>query len=390
MPLGESREHPWLLDLPSLGPIDLQRFASAEEEGRTEQPTQRRLRESRKQGRVAKSPELAPALTLIVAALFLLFVSKRLYADLKAVVIRVFEQAASSDMTLGNMGSFLAPIGIMLLNYILPLLVLVFVVAAAAELLQVGFVFSFEALKPSFNKISFTWEKFRTRVFLSRQTMVGLFKAFLKLGIISVISWFFIQGSYGDLIRLLDYDLEQSVGFVAMTSFKLIIWTGVLFVILSIMDYFYQRFEFLESQKMTRFELKREIIEDEGNPLYKAHLREMFNEMMQRRRMLDEVPRADVVITNPTHYAVALKYENVSMKAPQVVAKGSDLLALRIKELAFKNDVLIQEDRMLARALFESVEVGQEIPDEMYETVAAVFRVVYEMKNRAAERAEAV
>ena len=379
-----------ILALLPVRPIDLQRFASAADEGRTEQPTQRRLRESRRQGRVAKSPELAPALSLIITALYLLFTGKKLYGDLKAVVVKVFEEAAKGDMTLGNMGPFFAPVGIMLLNYILPLLILVFVVVAAAELLQVGFVFSVEPLKPSFNKISFTWEKFRTRVFLSRQTMVGLLKSFLKLFIIGGITWLFIQGSFGDLIRLLDYDIEKSVVFVAMTSFKLIIWTGVMFVVLSILDYFYQRFEFMESQKMTRFELKREIIEDEGNPLYKARLREMFNEMMQRRKMLDEVPKADVVVTNPTHYAVALKYENVMMKAPQVVAKGSDILALKIKEIAYNSDVLIQEDRMLARALYESVEVGQEIPEEMYEIVAAVFRTVYEMKDRAVSRAAAV
>ena len=372
-----------------LRPIDLQRFASAEDDGRTEQPTQRRLRESRRQGRVAKSPELAPALTLIVTALFLLFTAKRMYSDLKAVVVKVFEQAATGDITLGNMAAFMQPVGVMLMRYVLPMLILVFIVAAGAELLQVGFVFSAEPLKPTFNKISFTWEKFRTRVFLSRQTLVGLVKAFLKLGIISAISWLIIQGSYKDLIRLIDYDVEKSVAFISMLSFRLIIWTGVLFVLLAALDYFYQRFEFLESQKMTRFELKREVIEDEGNPLYKARLREMFNEMLQRRKMLDEVPKADVVVTNPTHYAVALKYESDNMKAPQVVAKGSDRLALKIKEIAYASDVLVQEDRMLARSLFETVEVGQEIPEEMYEIVAAVFRMVYQMKDRA-ERAEAV
>ena len=113
----------------------------------------------------------------------------------------------------------------------------------------------------------------------------------------------------------------------------------------------------------------------------------MFNEMVQKRKMLDEVPKADVVITNPTHYAVALKYESDRMKAPQVVAKGSDMLALKIKEIAFQNDVMIREDRMLARSLFETVEVGQPIPEEMYEVVAAIFRLVYELKDQAAAEA---
>jgi flagellar biosynthetic protein FlhB len=387
---GETADRLLNLELLPVRPVDLQRFASAEQEGRTEKPTQRRLRESRRQGRVAKSPELAPALTMIVTALFLLFVGKRFYADLKVLVVRVFQNAATGDLTLGNMMTFLAPAGLILLNYILPLLILVFVVAAFAEILQVGFVFSLEPLKPTFNKISFTWEKFRTRVFFSRQTMVGLVKSIVKLAIISAIAWVFIQGSYGDLMRMIDYDIERSVGFIAQTSFKLIIWTGVLFVLLAVFDYFYQRFEFIESQKMTRFELKREVIEDEGNPLYKARLRDMFNEMLQRRKMLEEVPKADVVITNPTHYAVALKYESDQMKAPQVVAKGSDMLALKIKEIAFQSDVVIREDRMLARSLFETVEVGQPVPEEMYEVVAAIFRLVYEMKDRAATAAEAV
>lgn len=362
---------------------DLQLFA-AEDEGKTEQPTQRRLREARRQGRVPKTPELAAALTLLTGAIYLAANGKKIYGELQVLMMRLFEAAGQPSFELTSLGSVVGMSGLVLIRTVLPLLVIVFVVAALAEILQVGVHWSAEPLKPSFEKISFTWEKLKKKVLLSRPVAIGLLKSFLKLVIISLITFLTIKSGLGKLMGLIDVTPARSVVFLSLTALKLIVWVAILFIVLSIMDFFYQRFEFMESQKITRGELKRELIEDEGNPIYKRRIMEMYQQNMQRRKMLAEVPKADVVVTNPTHYAVALQYEEGRMEAPKVLAKGDDLLALRIKEIAREHKIPMKEDRGLARALFEQAEIGKTIPYSLYQAVAAVFSYVYELKSKKA------
>jgi flagellar biosynthetic protein FlhB len=357
---------------------------AAEDEGKTEQPTQRRLREARRQGRVPKTPELAAALTLLTGAIYLAANGKKIYGELQVLMMRLFEAAGQPSFELTSLGSVVGMSGLVLIRTVLPLLVIVFVVAALAEILQVGVHWSAEPLKPSFEKISFTWEKLKKKVLLSRPVAIGLLKSFLKLVIISLITFLTIKSGLGKLMGLIDVTPARSVVFLSLTALKLIVWVAILFIVLSIMDFFYQRFEFMESQKITRGELKRELIEDEGNPIYKRRIMEMYQQNMQRRKMLAEVPKADVVVTNPTHYAVALQYEEGRMEAPKVLAKGDDLLALRIKEIAREHKIPMKEDRGLARALFEQAEIGKTIPYSLYQAVAAVFSYVYELKSKKA------
>jgi flagellar biosynthetic protein FlhB len=367
--------------VPLLGSINLQMFA-AEDEGKTEKPTPRRLREARKKGRVAKTPELAPALVLVFGSIFLFFTASKMFADLKVLVQKVFQMSSSYFVDVGNLQTLVNLVALEMIRIMAPLVILVFVVSAAGELVQVGFNFSTEPLKPKFEKISFTWEKLRTKILFSRPMMMNLVKSFLKLAIISVISYAVITGSYGKLVMLVDADLEKSLAFVAMTAFRLIIWVAILFLALSIFDYFYQRFEFTESQKMTKQEVKREMIEEEGNPLYKARRMELYRQLMAQKKMLAEVPKADVVITNPTHYAVALQYDAQRMQAPTCIAKGEDAFALEIKRIALAHGVEVRENRELARKLFDSVEVGTEVPENLWSAVAIILSEVLRLKRQ--------
>ncbi len=378
------REEGW--ELPILPSVDLQMFA-ADDEGKTEKPTHKRLREAKQKGRVAKTPELAPALVLVFGSVFLYFVAKKMFGELSSLVERVFQMSSDYLIEMGNIQTLVSLVGFELVKILLPLMILVFVIAVTGELVQVGFNFSTEPLKPKLNKISFTFEKLRTKILFSRQMFMNLLKSFLKLLIISVISYFVISGNYGKLVMLMDSDLEKSLAFVAMVSFKLIIWVALLFLVLSAFDYFYQKFEFMESQKMTKQEVKREYIEDEGNPLYKAKRMERYRQLLSQKKMLAEVPKADVVITNPTHYAVALQYDPRRMSAPTCIAKGEDLFALEIKKIAIAHGVEIRENRELARRLFADVEVGQEIPLDLWSAVATVLGEIIRMKQQRASMA---
>ena len=364
-------------------PMDLQMFA-AEDEGKSEKPTHRRLREARKKGRVAKTPELSPAMVLVFGSIFLLIVAKQLYGEMRLFMIKIFQLSATYLIDVGNYTTLFTMIGLELVKMIVPMLLLVFVISAAGELIQVGFNFSAEPLKPEFNKISFTWEKFKNKMFFSRQMFMNLLKSILKLVIILVISYIIISGNYNKLIVLVDADLERSLALVAMTCFKLIMWVAALFLVLSGLDYLYQRYEFTESQKMTKQEVKREYIEDEGNPLYKARRMELYRKLLAQKKMLAEVPKADVVITNPTHFAVALQYDRQRMQAPTCIAKGEDAFALEIKRIAIASGVEVRENRELARRLHEKVEVGQEIPVDMYAAVVVIIREIYDLREQRA------
>jgi flagellar biosynthesis protein FlhB len=364
--------------------IDLQFFASAESEGRTEAPTPRRLREAKRQGRFAKTPELAPALVLLAGFAYISIIATKLFQDMQAFMTKMFQMSSKFRVEEGNVNIIFAFMGAELMKYFLPLMLLAFVVAILGEVIQVGFNFSMEPMKPSWNKISFTWEKLRTKLLFSRQMLMGLLKTFLKLVVIAVISYAIISGEYKNLINLIGAPVNLSVEKVASVCFKIVMWVAALFLLLSVLDFFYQKFEFLESQKVTPHESKRDMIEDYGNPLIKSKTREMFREMVSRRRMLDSVPKADVVITNPTHYSVALQYDSAFMTAPRVVAKGEGHLALKIREIAIMNDIPLREDRQLAKLLYKTVEIDEEIPRDLYSAVADILRIIYDMKQKEA------
>ena len=212
---------------------------------------------------------------------------------------------------------------------------------------------------------------------------MNLAKAIFKIAAISVIAFFLIRKDIFQIMQTVDMGVLQAMHFCLMIAFKLVMIISGILLVLSIPDYFFQRHEHIESLKMTRQELKEERKLLEGDPLLRARMRERQRDYA-RRRMMAEVPKADVVITNPTHYAVALQYEELKMRAPMCVAKGREIIAENIKRIAEENDVTVVENRPLARELYRRVEIGDEIPEDLFTAVAEVIAFVYKLKRKKA------
>ena len=235
-------------------------------------------------------------------------------------------------------------------------------------------------LQPKFSKISFTFEKMINRVFFSRQVFVNLIKSVLKIAVIVVVSFIIIKADYNKIILTMHLNVFNSIGIISWTAFKIILWVSIILIVFSLFDFLYQRWEHYQSLKMSVHEVKEERKQYEGDPYIKAKQKERHRELATRR-MMQEVPKADVVVTNPTHFAVALLYDKDYMEAAQVVAKGADLIAKRIKDIARDNNVPVVENRELARALYREVEIGDEIPEHLWEAVARVLIYIYRMRE---------
>jgi flagellar biosynthetic protein FlhB len=362
--------------------FDLQLFA-AEDEGRTEEPTEYKKRKAREEGKVAKTQELPSALILLFGFFIIFLLSRGIYRNMLGMMefyLGSVEEVVSSGE---NMVNLLRPILPIMAKIVGPILGVVFIAAFIGNIVQVGFQFSVKPLQPDLSKINPNPVRFFQRVLFSKQSAVNLGKAIFKILTIGVIAFFLIRGDLTTIMRTLDMGLTQGVYLILSLSFKLVMIVSGVLLILSIPDYLFQRRQHIESLKMTRQELKEERKLLEGDPLLRARMRER-QRAYARRRMLHEVPTADVVITNPIHYAVALKYEALRMSAPMCVAKGQELVAQRIRSIAEEHEVPVVENRPLARELYRKVDIGDEVPDELFTAVAEVLAFVYRLKKKAA------
>ncbi len=362
--------------------LNLQLFADPEAEGKTEEPTEKKIRESREKGKVAKTTELSSALILLITFIILAFLAKIIMNDLLHFMRGIFTNIGQPGFAVKNYRNIMIFGGITVLKILAPIMLASMTIAVVADVLQVGFQISLHTIKPEFSKISFTFEKFRQKIFFSRQVGVNLAKAIIKVIIIAGISILIIRSDHSRIVRTIHMGLIGSLKIVSWTAFKMILWISIIMIFFSLFDYLYQKWEHMQSLKMTVQEVKEERKQYEGDPLIKARQRERFRAMIMRR-IIQEVPKADVVVTNPTHFAVALMYDPEYMEAAQVTAKGADLIAKRIREIAVENDVPLIENRPLARALFDEVEIGEEIPSYLFEAVAEVLSTVYKMKEEA-------
>ncbi len=361
-------------------PFDLQLFA-AEDEGRTEEPTEYKKRKAREEGKVVKTQELVSALVLLFGFVTVYIVFK--YAMKNSVgmmvqYINMVDEVVDSDT---NIIYLLKPILPLMVRFIAPILAVVFIAALAGNVLQVGFRFTTKPIQPDLEKINPNPIRFFTKVLFTRQAAVNLGKSIFKIVAISIVSYLLVKKDIITIAKSIDMSVLQGIHLALIIAFKLIMVTGSVLLILSLPDYLFQRYEHIESLKMTRQELKEERKLLEGDPLVRARMRERQREFA-RRRMMQEVPKADVVITNPTHFAVALKYEALKMNAPICVAKGQDLIAQRIKKIAEENNVAVVENKPLARELYRRVDIGDEIPDDLFNAVAEVLAFVYKLKKK--------
>ena len=347
-------------------------------EERTEEPTPRRREEARKRGQVAKSRELSSV--AILGAGFLTFTAfSYLFFE---QFYKMFYQCLNSYYVPLNISSLVGLSQVLLKESLIilgPFFVILCLVAIIVYLVQTGGgVWASEAINFDLDKIN---PVEGIKRMLSLTALVELIKSLAKLAILIGVSYWIIKKNLADMLKLLGMDIAY-----ISYSFKeflkdfieklLVILAGLAFL-----DWLYVRWDVERKLKLTRQELKEELKQTEGDPWVKSKIRQKQREM-SRKRMLQEVPKADVVITNPTHYAVALKYEMKKMPAPQVIAKGRDFLAQKIKEIAQEHGVPIYQDPPLARLLYEKVEVGEFIPEELYQVVAKVLAYIYKIKNK--------
>jgi len=361
--------------------VHLQWFA-AEDEGRTEEPTEHKIRKAREEGKVAKSGELSSALVMLFGIVTIGLISSYILSNAIAMLKYFIGRSCEIDITqdMEVLPAFLS----FFMKLTLPVLLICFITAFLSNVLQVGFLFTVKPIIPDFNKIVPRFGKFIQRAFFSGEALFNLGKSVLKIACIVIIVVINISMEIKKITTLIYAPHLVSFGFFSSIAFRIIIETSIALLVLSIFDYFFQRRKHLESLKMTKQELKEERKMYEGDPLIKSRLMQRMQEIL-RRNMLKEVPKADVVITNPTHFAVALIYKRNSMDSPQLIAKGADRVAQSIKEVALKNNVPVVENKPLARALFKEVEVGQFIPEKFYEVVAIILAEVMKLSGKRQE-----
>ena len=362
---------------------DLQFFAKDGEGGeKTEPATAKKLKDARKEGKVAKSKELTSAFDLIVLFLCLkIFVSyvggnllglfDLVYGNM-ADFVRINEGYMSSQAV----STVLFPVIIRWLLTVLPFFAFGVVITFLISVIQVGWTVSAKPMQPKLSKFN-PINGFK-RIF-SKDTLFELVKSIFKVGIIIYIAYTSVRDEAGHLFILYELDLKQAIALVGTLIIDIGLKISIVYLIIGIADYAYQKWKFNDEMKMTKQEVKDEFKNTEGDPQIKGRQRRKMQEVSQRR-MMQDVPKADVVITTPTHYAVALKYEAEVRPAPYVVAKGEDYLAQKIKEVARENNVEIVENKPLARMLYSNVDIGADIPPELYQAVAEILAVIFQKR----------
>ncbi|PIE04690.1 MAG: flagellar biosynthesis protein FlhB [Spirochaetales bacterium] len=356
----------------------LQWFAP-EDEGRTEDPTERKIRKAREEGKVAKSADITAALVMLFGLISILVLSRSILR-ISMDMFRHFIAMAGPESR--HSASVLVSVGQYLMRLSLPVMAVCFIAAFAGNIIQVGFLFSTKPITPDFSKIAPNFGRWAQKSFFSMEAVFNLFKSIAKVAIIAVLAYLNIRGALPRLtntVKLSPYNALSLVGGIAI---RLMLETAVLLLAFAVPDYFFQRYQHRQSLKMSKHEIKEEFKETEGDPLMKSRLRQRMQEILASS-MARQVPEADVVITNPTHFAIALKWESRTMTAPTVTAKGQDHMAMRIKEIARENNVPMVENRPLARALYANVELGDEIPEEYWDIVSTVLAEVYRLNGKA-------
>jgi flagellar biosynthetic protein FlhB len=347
-------------------------------EDKTEAPTPKRLRELREKGSLARSIEIPTAMSFLVAWMALKVFGESTVRSLKEVITFSFQNISKpdfSDAALMHMGLSNA----MLLVKIVAPFALVFAASGlVSNLLQVGLHFSFKPLTPDFSRIN---PLSGAKRFFSMRVIADLIKSLVKLVVIGFVAFKAVTDHMPELTQLTGGDTISGLILAAGIAMELLLKIGLAFLVLALADYLFQRWQFMKNAKMTKQEIKEETRASELNEQIRGRIRSLQRQLA-RKRMMQRVPQADVVITNPTHYAVALQYDAAKMAAPRVVAKGQRLIAQQIKEIARMHGVPLVENKPLAQALFRAVPVDGEVPRELYKAVAEVLAFIYKLKNR--------
>jgi flagellar biosynthetic protein FlhB len=356
-------------------PLDLQLFAGE----KTEKATPKKRQDTRKKGQVPKSQDVAGSLTLLSAFLCLVVFSGYFKEKLIHLYKDIFVNRLTMDVTTDNVMMIFRDYGIQIIVLLAPLFLTVVIAALISNIAQVGFMLSGESLKMQFSKIN-PIKGFKN--IFSMKSLVELAKSLLKLTIIGYLVYSTLWDKRVEMASLSEINVENILVFMAKLTMNLGIKISIALFVLAILDYFYQRYEHEKGIKMSKQDIKDEYKKMEGDPLIKGKIRERQRRMAMQR-MMQEIPKADVIITNPTHFAIALKYDASKMEAPTIIAKGQDYVAQRIKEIAKEHSIITMENKPLARALFQRAEIGDSIPADLFQAVAEVLAYVYKLKGKS-------
>ncbi|HUN65399.1 MAG TPA: flagellar biosynthesis protein FlhB [Bacteroidota bacterium] len=345
---------------------------------KTEQATPKKKEDTRKRGKVARSAELNSAVILMVGLFILSFSGPMVIGHLTDVFRSSLGSAGVTQVNVENLREIaLQQVGGMTLA-LLPVFAGLLLIGIGISVAQVGFMISAEALTPRFENIN-PLSGLR-KMFFSQRTIVEVLKNLLKVVIIAAIAYYAVRNLVNGAFELMNGDVPSIADAIVSGSLGIGLKIGLAFLGLAALDYFYQRYQYEQDLRMTKQELKEESKQTDGDPIVKSRIR-LLQRRIAYRRMMHDVPKADVVVTNPTHYAVALKYDAEKMSAPKVVAKGADHMAQRIREIAAEHHVPIVEDRMLARTLYQTIDIGEEIPEKLFQAVAQVLAYIYRLKH---------
>jgi len=359
---------------------DLQRFA-AEDEGRTEDPTEAKIRKAREEGKVVKSPDITAAVVLLLPMVAVAFLANSFWTTMVEMTRFYLGQATTTDPITGGgplSGAFFTYMG----RLLAPVLAVALIAAVGANLLQVGALFTTKPITPDFTRIVPKFGQWIKRSLFSTEALFNVAKQLVKVAVIAAVAIMNIQSEWLHLLNLLHVSFALAAETLWRIALNIMLQCAVVMLILAVPDYLFQRHQHKESLKMSVQEVKEERKQQEGDPLIRSRLRERMREIL-KRNMMQNVPKADVIITNPTHFAIALQWDASTMTAPTVIAKGQDLIAQRIKAVASEAGVPLVENKPLARALYAAVEIGDQIPQEYWELVSRILAEIYKLSGKA-------
>lgn len=344
---------------------------------KTEEATSKKKSDAKKKGQVPKSKEVSLTLTLLVSTLIIGVFGATFIDGLKKIFIYMFNLNLNSELTYNTILNISIVIFFRMALLILPVAVPIMIIGVFANFIQSGFILTGDPLKPDLNKLN-PLNGFK-KIF-SKRTIVDMLRDSVITGILLYLGYKYLIGKYKDLIALSYLDINAIPAGLGKIIIGIFIQITIFLLFISLVDFIYQRYEFNKDLRMTKQEIKEEYKQEDGDPEIKGKRRQIQKEMASKR-MMQSVPEASVIITNPTHFACALKYSKDQEGAPVLVAKGMDYMALKIKEIGKNNEVTIIENRSLARMIYDKVEIDEEIPVELYQAVAEILALVLKLKK---------
>jgi len=349
---------------------------------KTEQATPKRLEEARQRGQVSKSIDVTTSAIILLGGMSIFYFGTSISSSFIGFTRTALMNLGNIELTELATVDLIKKLLLYIATILAPIVLTIFVISLAAEIFQVGFRIATKKFteglrfKEVFNPFSGL-----KKIFFSPNSIFELVKGILKIIILGIVAYSILSNKETEIIGLIERPFIDTATFLFATSFELIWKMGLVYIFIAMADYFYQKWRYEEDMKMTKQEVKDESKQMEGDPLIKSRIRSIMRSQL-RKLMIKNIPRADVIVTNPTHYAVAIEYKQKMMSAPKVIAKGVDFLAMKIRDVAMENNIPIVENPPLAREIYYNVEIDEEIPESLYKAVAQVLAYVYALREQ--------